>query len=223
MQWVSNRNTLLCLLLLSWVINYCALVSFNPCPDEKRNVQPSFSPRLMFRLAPSFEGFVASLKNLQYNFPKMRGGGSKAVWNFSENSSILEGKGVPYSGRALVKTLPWGNPWAMKALQYSFGAQREWKASCRAPRRKARVNTLPWGDEGVRCKLAALIRRPARGCDIELSASSSHLLKMCHVIHNSTHTHVTWQTPPLDFQVIFRSQNVAFIRLVYFADTEIWY
>ena len=75
MQWVSNRNTLLCLLLLSWVINYCALVSFNPCPDEKRNVQPSFSPRLMFRLAPSFEGFVASLKNLQYNFPKMRGRG----------------------------------------------------------------------------------------------------------------------------------------------------
>ena len=72
---MSNRNTLLCLLLLSWVINYCALVSFNPCPDEKRNVQPSFSPRLMFRLAPSFEGFVASLKNLQYNFPKMRGRG----------------------------------------------------------------------------------------------------------------------------------------------------
>ena len=53
------------------MINYCALVSFNPCPDEKRNVQPSFSPRLMFRLAPSFEGFVASLKNLQYNFPKI--------------------------------------------------------------------------------------------------------------------------------------------------------
>ena len=25
----------------------------------------------------------------------MRGGGSKAVWNFSENSSILEGEGVP--------------------------------------------------------------------------------------------------------------------------------
>ena len=25
-----------------------------------------------------------------------RGGGSKAVWNFSENSSILEGEGVPY-------------------------------------------------------------------------------------------------------------------------------
>ena len=30
-------------------------------------------------------------KNLQHNFPKMRGGGSKAVWNFSENSSVLEG------------------------------------------------------------------------------------------------------------------------------------
>ena len=27
----------------------------------------------------------------------MRGGGSKTVWNFSENSSVLEGKGVPKS------------------------------------------------------------------------------------------------------------------------------
>ena len=38
-------------------------------------------------------------KKLQHNFPKMRGGGggvSKAVWNFSENSSVLEGVGVPY-------------------------------------------------------------------------------------------------------------------------------
>ena len=30
--------------------------------------------------------FVA---NPQYNFPKMRGGGSKAVWKFSENSSVF--------------------------------------------------------------------------------------------------------------------------------------
>ena len=36
-------------------------------------------------------------KNLQYDFPKNEGGGSKTVWNFSENSSVLEGKGVPYS------------------------------------------------------------------------------------------------------------------------------
>ena len=28
-------------------------------------------------------------KKLQYNFPKMRGGGSKVIWNFSENSSYL--------------------------------------------------------------------------------------------------------------------------------------
>ena len=34
-------------------------------------------------------------KNLQYDFPKNEGGGSKTVWNFSENSSVLEGKGVP--------------------------------------------------------------------------------------------------------------------------------
>ena len=38
-------------------------------------------------------------KKLQHNFPKMRGGGggSKAVWNFSENSSVLEGECVPYN------------------------------------------------------------------------------------------------------------------------------
>ena len=29
-------------------------------------------------------------KNLQYNFPKTRGGGgSKAIWNFSEKTSVL--------------------------------------------------------------------------------------------------------------------------------------
>ena len=30
-----------------------------------------------------------SPKNPQYDFPKMRGEGSKALWKFSENSSIL--------------------------------------------------------------------------------------------------------------------------------------
>ena len=40
-------------------------------------------------------------KNLQHNFPKMRGGGSKAIWNFSENSSVLEGVGFPYRGLGL--------------------------------------------------------------------------------------------------------------------------
>ena len=35
-------------------------------------------------------------KNLQYNFPKNEGGGgSIAVWNFYENSSVLEGVGAP--------------------------------------------------------------------------------------------------------------------------------
>ena len=29
------------------------------------------------------------VKHLQYDFPKMRGG-SKVVWNFSENSSVLD-------------------------------------------------------------------------------------------------------------------------------------
>ena len=41
--------------------------------------------------------FVAILsRNPQYDFPKMRGGESKAVWNFSEVSSVLETPSVPY-------------------------------------------------------------------------------------------------------------------------------
>ena len=35
-------------------------------------------------------------KKLQYDFPKRGGGESKAVWNFSENSSDLEMRGSPY-------------------------------------------------------------------------------------------------------------------------------
>ena len=43
--------------------------------------------------------FVAILsRNPQYDFPKMRGGGSKAVWNFSEVSSVLEMPSVPKGG-----------------------------------------------------------------------------------------------------------------------------
>ena len=41
--------------------------------------------------------FVTILsRKAQCNFPKMRGGGSKAVWNFSENLSVLDGVGFPY-------------------------------------------------------------------------------------------------------------------------------
>ena len=32
---------------------------------------------------------ISIIKKLQHNFPKMRGRGSKAIWNFSENSSDL--------------------------------------------------------------------------------------------------------------------------------------
>ena len=42
--------------------------------------------------------FVAFLsQNLQYNFPKTRGGGSKAIWNFSEKTSVLVFPFVPKS------------------------------------------------------------------------------------------------------------------------------
>ena len=35
------------------------------------------------------------MKNPQHDFTKMRGGGSMAVWNFSENSSVLVCVDVP--------------------------------------------------------------------------------------------------------------------------------
>ena len=44
-------------------------------------------------------------KKLQHNFPKMRGGGSKAVWNFSEDSFVLEGVSVPKGGSDVTKIL----------------------------------------------------------------------------------------------------------------------
>ena len=34
-------------------------------------------------------------ENSQHDFPKMRGGESTAVWNFSENSSVLGGLSFP--------------------------------------------------------------------------------------------------------------------------------
>ena len=40
--------------------------------------------------------FVTILsRNPQHDFPKMRGGGSNAVWNLSENSSVLVSPSVP--------------------------------------------------------------------------------------------------------------------------------
>ena len=56
----------------------------------------------------TFEGFVAIIKNLQYNFPKTRGG-SKAIWNFSEKTSVLVGSSVPNVRKILMlgRSLRW--------------------------------------------------------------------------------------------------------------------
>ena len=51
--------------------------------------------------------FRLCLKNLQQNFPKMRGEGSKAVWNFSENSSVLEVRGIPKRSRCKLHGIAW--------------------------------------------------------------------------------------------------------------------
>ena len=44
-------------------------------------------------------------KNPQHDFPKMRGGGSTAVWNFSENSSVLDRGSFPNGLRKRFKKL----------------------------------------------------------------------------------------------------------------------
>ena len=40
-------------------------------------------------MPPCINATISIIKKLQHNFPKMRGGGSKAVWNFSKKSSDL--------------------------------------------------------------------------------------------------------------------------------------
>ena len=42
-------------------------------------------------------------KNCNITFRKWAGGGSRAVWNFSENSSVLEGECVPLGGGKALK------------------------------------------------------------------------------------------------------------------------
>ena len=55
-----------------------------------------FNPKIHIAdFEPLKRFFGHCLKKLQYNFPKKRGGGSKAVWNFSENSSDLVAWPVP--------------------------------------------------------------------------------------------------------------------------------
>ena len=40
-------------------------------------------------IPPCIYATISIIKSLQHDFPKMRGGGSKAVWNFSKKSSDL--------------------------------------------------------------------------------------------------------------------------------------
>ena len=47
----------------------------------------------------SLYSLFSLIKNLQHDFPKMRGGGSMAVWNFSENLSVFDG--LPFPNRAM--------------------------------------------------------------------------------------------------------------------------
>ena len=72
------------------------------------------SKGLYFRFWTFIQGFKEGFgeKNLHYNFLKMREGGSKAVWNFSENSSVLVPWPVPNQSHQY---------WCAKALSYLLG------------------------------------------------------------------------------------------------------
>ena len=61
-------------------------------------------------------------KNPQHDFPKMRGGGSTAVWNFSENSSVLEGTGFPKCQTNPIIDNIWCQP-----PSYKLGFNTNWK------------------------------------------------------------------------------------------------
>ena len=47
-------------------------------------------------MPPCINATIFIIKKIAILVSKNEGGGSKAVWNFSENSSVLEGVGVPY-------------------------------------------------------------------------------------------------------------------------------
>ena len=60
----------------------------------------------------TFVAFVS--QNLQYNFPKTRGGGSKAIWNFSEKTSVLV---LPIVPKACLQSLSFQGHWGQRHLQ----------------------------------------------------------------------------------------------------------
>ena len=53
-------------------------------------------------MPPCINATISTIKNLQYNFPKKKGG-SRAVWNFSKNSSDLVAGSFPY--QVIVRTI----------------------------------------------------------------------------------------------------------------------
>ena len=78
-------------------------------------------------------------KNLQYDFPKNEGGGSKTVWNFSENSSVLEGKGVP---KTYVKYILEDSLWTLSVWKWGLFGRRG-RATIRVFLLKT-ILTFPW-------------------------------------------------------------------------------
>ena len=54
---------------------------FDNCTSESLYYLANMPPRI--------HATISIINSLQYNFPKMRGGGSNTVWNFSKNSSDL--------------------------------------------------------------------------------------------------------------------------------------
>ena len=69
----------------------------------------SFSIRkFLLQILDLYKGLFSdvSQKELQYNFSKMGGGQSKAVWNFPENSSDLVPPSFPKEGLGLGEVIP---------------------------------------------------------------------------------------------------------------------
>ena len=74
---------------------------------------------------PYINATISIIKKLQYDFPKMRGGGggSKAVWIFSENSSDLVPPSFPHLWQCY-----WSLGWITSAgIQYKLGKHYMWK------------------------------------------------------------------------------------------------
>ena len=96
---------------IGWILGTVPNSSWPPTPTPQNGPYfwkscacISYYPAIIY---PRIYATICVIQNLQYNFPKMKEGGSKAVWNFSKSTFDLVAPPFPVRARfqGLVKML----------------------------------------------------------------------------------------------------------------------